>query len=277
MKHLTACSLIITTYNWPHALECCLSSILRQTQLPQEVIIADDGSEPETKNVVDAFAKKASTSFPCLHVWHADQGFRKTIILNKAIAVAAKPYIIQVDGDTILHENFISDHLHFAKVNFFSAGRRAYFTKKATEYLLNNPTKIPSMRDLQERKKGNALRLPWISTLPLFRAYATNSSLKGVLGSTLAYWRADSILINGYNEEMSGWGCEDNEFVVRLLNAGIRRQNLFFSGIQYHLEHPINSRTDATFNNSIYRESLLKKIVACAKGVDQYLSISCPS
>lgn len=50
MKKGITISLIIATYNWPEALRLCLDSILRQTILPSEIIIADDGSVKEQQN-----------------------------------------------------------------------------------------------------------------------------------------------------------------------------------------------------------------------------------
>ncbi|MCK6608837.1 MAG: glycosyltransferase, partial [Flavobacterium sp.] len=49
MKELPKCSLVTPTYNWPEALELLLLSITKQTVLPNEVIIADDGSKEETR------------------------------------------------------------------------------------------------------------------------------------------------------------------------------------------------------------------------------------
>src|SRR3546814_319958 len=106
------CSLIVSTYNWPEALTCCLNSIAAQTVLPTEIIIADDGSTEETKNATVDWSKR--THIPLIHVWHADQGFRLSEIRNKAIQRAAHPYIIQIDGDIILDSNFIEDHLKSA-------------------------------------------------------------------------------------------------------------------------------------------------------------------
>ena len=38
-------SLIISTYNWPRALYLCLDSVMQQTVMPSEILIADDGSD----------------------------------------------------------------------------------------------------------------------------------------------------------------------------------------------------------------------------------------
>ena len=50
MKNLKT-SLIITTYNWPEALFLVLKSIKYQSIAPDEIIVADDGSNDDTKNI----------------------------------------------------------------------------------------------------------------------------------------------------------------------------------------------------------------------------------
>ena len=46
-------SLIISTYNRKEALELVLISVLKQQVLPNEVLIADDGSSDNTKQLIE--------------------------------------------------------------------------------------------------------------------------------------------------------------------------------------------------------------------------------
>ena len=92
-------SLIIATYNWPEALELVLLSVLQQSKFPDEIIIADDGSTNETKQIIELYTKKFHIVLK--HIWQADSGFQKTSILNKGIAIANSDYIIQIDGDIV--------------------------------------------------------------------------------------------------------------------------------------------------------------------------------
>jgi glycosyltransferase involved in cell wall biosynthesis len=115
-------SLLISTYNWPRALELVLLSAANQKVMPDEILIADDGSTEETKDLIESFKKKLL--IPIYHFWHEDKGFRKSIILNKAIASAKGDYIIQVDGDCIMHKNFVGDHKAMAKQNTYLYGSR---------------------------------------------------------------------------------------------------------------------------------------------------------
>lgn len=127
-------SLVISTYNWKDALCLCLLSVTRQTVIPTEVIIADDGSRSDTKLLIEEF----KNHFPCpiKHVWHEDNGWRKCIIMNKAFAVCEGDYIIEIDGDIIMHSHFIEDHVTEATPGCFLVGSRGKINEKLLKRLL---------------------------------------------------------------------------------------------------------------------------------------------
>ena len=102
-------TLLISTYNWREALSLCLKAVSMQTRMPDEIVIADDGSRDDTREVIDRF--RQSCRVPVIHCWQEDKGFRKTRILNYAIAQSAGGYIIQIDGDIVIDRHFIADHL----------------------------------------------------------------------------------------------------------------------------------------------------------------------
>ena len=116
------CSLVTPTYNWPEALELLLLSIMNQTVMPNEVIIADDGSKSETKELIEHF--QTIFPVPLIHIWHEDIKNRKPRIMNKAIAKASFDYIIEIDGDIIMNKYFVEDHLRFAEKGFYLYGSR---------------------------------------------------------------------------------------------------------------------------------------------------------
>ena len=116
-------SLCIATYNWPEALQVCFRSVLHQIIQPDEILIADDGSKPETQQAIEAFQKRSAV--PVHHVWQPDEGFQLAKIRNKAFSLAKGEYILQIDGDLLLHPAFIRDHLEWARRGTFVCGTRA--------------------------------------------------------------------------------------------------------------------------------------------------------
>ena len=128
-------SLIITTYNRPDALLLVLRSIETQVSKPIEVIIADDGSTNDTKEVVTSFQEKSDIRV--IHSWQEDSGFKAAKSRNKAIAKATGKYIILIDGDMILHPEFINDHINNAQPSYFVQGSRVLLTQDKTKQALD--------------------------------------------------------------------------------------------------------------------------------------------
>jgi len=263
-----ACSLIITTYNWVPALQLSLESVLRQSLMPDEIIIADDGSINETKMLIDEYKNKFPG--PLKHVWQPDEGYQLARIRNKAFAQAASNYIIQVDGDLILHPHFIRDHLHFRKENTFVSGARALLNEEMTRKLIEEQNTI-SVSTLYPhlKKKYNALRSKPLSLLnDLWQRSEKN--MHYVLGCNMAFWKKDLLKVNGYNEEFNGWGKEDNDIASRLINAGVRLRFLKFGAIVYHLHHKTLPMSSLKKNEELFKKSKKDNITYIEKGINQY-------
>lgn len=255
-------TLIISTYNWPEALALVFHSVKKQTILPDEVIIADDGSGKETAELIDHF--KNEVNFPVVHIWHEDKGFRKTIVLNQAIDVASGEYIIQTDGDIILNKHFIHDHIRFAKSGYFIKGSRGMLKQETTIKLLKqkNP---PDLYFFTKgvRSKINATRCPLLTPLFFGNPYRSND----LRGCNFGAWKIDLIAVNGYNNDFEGWGHEDIELAARLVNNGIKRRQLKHSAVCFHLFHRINNRNSEDRNMGKYRKAVEEKIIRCKNGV----------
>jgi len=258
-------SLIVSTYNWPEALNLCLISISKQVVLPDEVIIADDGSTEETRKLIEKF--QLNFPIPLIHVWQEDDGFQLSRIRNKAIARAKKDYIIQIDGDLILERHFVKDHLKFSEKGTFVSGSRVIMDKNLSETLLKESrTKIYlSTRGLVNVLNG--LRLSFLATH--MKDYKKND-IYYLRGCNMAFWRNDLIKVNGYNEAFAGWGREDNEIGLRLINSGIEKRIIKFSGIVFHIYHPEKPRNKVNINDEILRQTAKDKLRYCEKGLSQY-------
>jgi glycosyltransferase involved in cell wall biosynthesis len=264
---LTSCSLCISTYNWPTALELCLQTVLRQRVLPQQVIIADDGSGPETKAVVDAFEKMAPMAVK--HVWQPDEGYQLARIRNRAFAACTGDYIIQVDGDLLLHPFFVSDHLRFASKQHFVSGSRVLLGKLITEqFLESGQFAYPHYFDRHIEKRYNAVHSPVLSAI---NGRLQTGNYKYVLGCNMAFWKQDLVRINGYDETFSGWGKEDNDIAIRLQQAGIGLRFLKFGAIVYHLHHQKSDGNRLEINERLLNDCIREKRTEIEKGMNQYI------
>jgi glycosyltransferase involved in cell wall biosynthesis len=255
-------SLIITTYNREDALNVVLKSVAKQTLLPDEILIADDGSTETTAEVIHEHQKLLP--IPLIHCHHPDLGFRVSHIRNKAIRNASCDYIILTDGDMILHQDFVKDHAESAKPGFFIQGSRVLIDEITTKKTIEN----------------HRIRFSWISKGITNRFNAMHSALlmhivrigkkdyHGIRSCNMSAWRKDIFAINGFNEAFVGWGREDSEFAVRLLNSGKKRLNLRFGAICYHLWHRSNQEnTLLSKNDTELQIAIDQKRTWCNQGL----------
>lgn len=259
-------SLIVTTYNRPDALGLVLRSVLAQRQAPDEVVVADDGSGDDTRRLVEEIAGRAP--FRVHHCWHEDRGFRLAEIRNRAVAAARGDYLVMIDGDLVLHPWFLWDHLRAARPGRMVQGGRVMLPEPATrEALASGRTAFgPWLPGLRNRK--NAIRAPWLSRLVSYHG----TDVYRVRGANLAFWREDVVGVNGFDEDFVGWGREDSEFVARMQHAGVRRLNLKFAAVAYHLWHPEAARARLDRNEAVLKATLATGATRCVRGVDRHLA-----
>jgi glycosyltransferase involved in cell wall biosynthesis len=263
------CSLLISTYNWPDALNLCLKSVLQQTVFPAEIIIADDGSTEDTRQLIQKFSPQSPV--PVVHVWHPDEGFQLSKIRNRAIAKATQPYIIQIDGDLILNKYFISDHLHIREQGFFVSGSRVLLSGTTSEALLQHGS-----IEVQKHHRGSKNFFNRFRNRTLRQVLSTRYKIGGankyyVKGCNMAFWKSDLLAVNGYNESFTGWGREDSELAIRLINAGVKKKFLKMGGTTYHLFHKEVSRELEPRNIKLMEMAITKKLTQAEEGVNQYL------
>lgn len=279
-------SIIITTYNWPRALELVLQALAKQTHPPLEIIVADDGSRPDTGELVRRIARDYPV--PLRHYWQEDRGFRAGRARNGGILSAAGDYVILLDGDMITHPKFIADHLMLAQRGSFVQGTRLRVTEGETARLLAGgkpkfhpwvdayyrPSKSEPSK-LHYGKRIHALRWLWLARLKA-------RSRKGghVMSCNMAIWRDDLIRVNGFDEAMEGYGSEDLELAARLQNAGLHRRQLKFAGLAIHLEHSSRAPDDPDDpgmpNNIILKRTRTEGIRWCELGLTQHEPVSLP-
>ncbi|MEN8815527.1 MAG: glycosyltransferase family 2 protein [Nonlabens sp.] len=259
------CSLVTPTYNWPEALELLLLSVQRQSVLPNEVIIADDGSTSKTLELIQKYQKNFPV--PIIHIWHKDNGNQKPAIMNKAIAKARYEYIVEIDGDIILHKDFIKDHLSMAQSNTYLFGSRVNIQKTYLEQLFKNKQIDFNYFSSGIKKRNRTLRLPFLAN----RAKLETKRSKKLRGCNMSFWKTDFIAVNGFNEELIGWGIDDSELIQRMINNGVLGKRIKHKGIVYHIYHKEQDKSQVHLNLEIEKQMERSGNTYASKGVDQYL------
>lgn len=257
-------SLLVSTYNRPSALRLCLQSILSQSQLPDEILVADDGSGAPTRAVVVAMQQKSLV--PILHVWHEDDGFRLAAIRNKALLRASGDYIIQIDGDMLLHRQFVRDHIRFARQGYWLKGNRVMLPEKLTHTIEHEGARLPGNLLFRSDVGKRKLLLPFDF---LNRSLVYRMPFKGVQGGNMSYWKVDAEKVNGFDEAFEGWGKEDDDFVQRLMRTGVRPAQLVFAARTYHLYHPDADRSKVAINTRLLEKRNEAGLIRAGKGLKE--------
>jgi glycosyltransferase involved in cell wall biosynthesis len=255
-------SLIVTTYNRPDALDLVLKKIADQSIKPFEVIVADDGSASDTRIIIEKYNSKIPN---LIHVWQEDKGFRLARIRNLAIIKSTGDFISMIDGDMVLHPDFIKDIQSHIKENFYLQGKRVLLSEETTNKLINNHDYHLHFFSSRIKNRFNTLSIPLLSKL-ISRKF---NSIQSVKGCSMHFWKQDAIKINGFNEGFVGWGREDSEFLCRLLNSGVQRRNIALGAVAFHLYHQEAQRTMLTTNDIILNECIKFKKTWCEEGIEK--------
>lgn len=262
---MASLALIINTWNQAQYLARVLEAISRQSSPPDEMLLADDGSDQETREV---FRKWSVTSpVAASHVWQEHQGFRRARILNSAIAKTKVDYVVFLDGDTVPHPQFIQDHRQLARPSVFVQGHRALIGQGAAAWFGLGRFESDRRRALWQGQLGglkHAYRWPrpWRKL---------RRDLRGVRGCNLGLWREHLVRANGYNEAFVGWGREDSELAVRLMNSGVERLDVRGWALCYHLWHAPAERGSLPDNDQLLAQAQAGGATRCQQGLQQRL------
>ncbi len=229
---------VLATYEQPRYLSLVLEAYACQERRPDEIIVADDGSGPETARVIEESASRFG--LPLLHLWQPDRGFRKTLILNRAVRAASAEYLIFSDGDCLPRRDFVKVHAELARSGRFLAGSAVRLGPEVSRSLGVDDVRtgrFASLRWLRgqgERPGRRALRFV---PRPM-------GALLDFLSPTRATWsggnasvaRQEIVRVNGFDLDL-GYGGEDRIFGERLRNAGVRGVQIRHRALLVHLDH----------------------------------------
>lgn len=264
-------SVIISTYNAEEWLKKVLWGFNCQIFKDFEVVIADDGSGPKTKELLEEMSQKVF--YNIIHVWQEDDGFQKSRILNKAVEACNAEYIIMTDGDCIPREDFVEVHYINKEPGYFISG--GY-------YML--PMNISKLITLEDIEKQHCFNIHWLKEKGIPKTFKNNKlTASGMISKLLntftptnaswnghnsSGWKKDIINVNGFDERMQ-YGGQDRELGERLFNFGIKSKQLRYSAVCVHLDHKRGYKTPESIakNQAIRKETRSSKSVWTHYGI----------
>ncbi|MEC7263000.1 MAG: glycosyltransferase family 2 protein [Bacteroidota bacterium] len=264
-------SVIVSTYNAEEWLRKVLWGFNCQIFKDFEVVVADDGSGPKTKALLDELSEQVF--YPIIHVWQEDDGFQKSRILNKAVEACNAEYIIMTDGDCIPREDFVEVHYINKEPGYFISG--GY-------YML--PMNISKLITLEDIEQQNCFNIQWLKEKGIPQTFKNNKlTAKGFVskflntftptnaswnGHNSSGWKKDILNVNGFDERMQ-YGGQDRELGERLFNFGIKSKQLRYSAVCVHLDHKRGYKTPESIakNQSIRKETRSQKMVWTHYGI----------
>ena len=266
-------AVVISTYNRPEALNLVLAALICQTRAADEILVADDGSDGRTKTVIDSWKIKG---LPITHCWHDDQGYRKTIVMNHALRMVRSDYAIFLDGDCVPRNTFIADHLALSEPGYILAGGRVLATKAFTEALESSGSPPPVhsfIYWLRQRLSGHVHRLlpfvrlpdgPWRKAKPKKWQLVRGCNFSVDMDSVKA--------VDGFEESLYGWGPDDSDIAVRLINLGLKVKTARFSAQVLHLWHREEGRGNLAKNREYLRDAIQSGRVRAVVGLSNHVA-----
>ncbi len=267
-------SVIVTTYDREDALEAVLRALAAQSDRNFEIVIADDGSGPQTARLVESW--KSRLSMPLKHVRHEHRGFRGGEIRNRGIRASEGALCIVLDGDCVARPDFVAAHRRLAEPGWFVIGNRILLSRDVTATVLAEGVAPQTWNFgalVRQRLRGGINRLMPAVHLPLGPLRKLQQkSWRGAQTCNFAVARSDLDRVDGFDNSFVGWGYEDSDLAIRLMRAGVRRKDGRFATGVFHLWHPWNDRAQVSANRERLDQTISSSRVAALRGLSTLTS-----
>jgi glycosyltransferase involved in cell wall biosynthesis len=255
-------SVILTTYNHPRLLALALEGMLHQIDRDFELVIADDGSGEETKQVIDAF--RARAPFPVIHAWHEHSGSCRAAVRNRGIRACTTEYCIFCDGDCIPGRDFVELHRRNRGKGSFLLGGYLRLTQAYSAAV--TPEKVAAQDFVHQMTPERRRQLWQRHAASWFYNFVGVKDRPHIAGANFSAWKADLAAVNGFNENFIGWGREESDLRTRLRRHGLKGKSLWTTCIVYHQWHPIDpTKADVQRNVDYYLVS--SRQARCVNGL----------
>ncbi|MDP3588637.1 MAG: glycosyltransferase [Sulfuricurvum sp.] len=252
-------SVIIAVYKDIQSLSLIITALKRQTYKNFEVIIAEDGENPQMKEYIENIK-----DLDVKHTTQEDIGVRKARSQNNGIVASSGEYLIFIDGDCVPYTTFVEAHVVLAESRTVLSGRRVNLSEFLTQKINSG---IVDIMDIEKRlykyiglafEKNSKYEYgvylsPTGWLYPLLSKFRKRNT--SILGCNFSCFRKDIVILNGFDE---GYGetslSDDTDLDWRFRAFGLQIKSCKNVANQFHLWHKYNERDIGIF----YWEKMIK-------------------
>jgi glycosyltransferase involved in cell wall biosynthesis len=251
-------AVIVTSFERPTSLVRSLLSLSLQKPLSllSEIVVADDGSRDDTRQVVDRFAR--NSGLPVAFTTHDHDGFQLCRSRNEGVLASSAAYLAFIDGDCVMAPNFLATHVARRKRRSVLCGESYRIEHAETEMATDEAIRRWDLLRFVSEKELK--RLAWKAKRDRAYSLFRVPMRPRLTGNHFSLWRDDFERIDGFDLGFRGWGLEDRDLQRRLRRVGIRCRSVLPQTIGYHLWHLVDPtfvrNAVGTPNEEYYRQPI---------------------
>jgi glycosyltransferase involved in cell wall biosynthesis len=265
-------SLIVNTFQKPRHLALVLKSIALQEGIDGrfEVVVADDGSDATTVEIISDFARQAP--FPVAFTTEPHDGFRLARVRNRGAALAAGDTLLFLDGDSVLPPDHVAAHLGARRPGLAMLGDVVRLPEATSRALVPSDLATTDLRRLAPA--AELRRMSRRHRKSVFQNWLRHPSKPRLAGGNFAVWRDDYSRVNGSDERFLGWGQEDDDLGLRLRGAGVRLSSIIDRTFTYHVWHPSDPSATPRWRDGVNVRYFLRRgrLSRCRRGICRSIS-----
>ncbi len=260
-------SLIVNTFQKPRHLSLVLGSIALQQGVEGrfEVVVADDGSDGTTVEIVSDFARRSP--FPVTFTTEPHDGFRLARVRNRGARLATGDTLLFLDGDSVLPPDHVATHLNARKPGLAMLGDVIRLSEAASRDLAPADLATTDLRRIAPAAELS--RLARRHRKSVFQNWLRHPSKPRLAGGNFAVWRDDYSRVNGSDERFLGWGQEDDDLGLRLRGAGVGLASIIDRTFTYHVWHPSDPSATPRWRDGVNVPYFLRRgrLTRCRRGL----------
>ncbi|MBN2710348.1 MAG: glycosyltransferase [Calditrichaceae bacterium] len=246
-------SVIIVVYNQIKLIRKTLLSLNRQSVLPAEVVLSDDGSSCDIPAGINDLLPELQ--FNVKFVRQEDRGFRAGKCRNNGIRECSGEYLVFFDQDILSTTNYLKVFSDHQRKNSFIVAFPVLLSEEQTKQITEPSVRNGRFLELITREQKAQMSRQYVKDMFYYyqRVLVLRNDHRPKLRSgVFGIFKSDLIKVDGFDENYQGWGNEDDDLGRRLYKAGVYGRTEFKNEFPIHMYHKPHRTGKERVNQDYY-------------------------